>query len=335
MIAAIARLLEGLRHVAVGAASPVPAAASLLARELSDGSLTVSILGSERHNPFTDGGRELFDCAAQGRLDAFFLSGAQIDATGAVNLLGLGRPQALSSAAFWAISAPPTSPPWSRTSSSAAPITAPSTLVEKVDFVTAPGREGRRLVTDRCVFIVRERQLRLDSRHPAKRSRAFARPPASASRPARRRHHRGPDAAMLTLLQGPSPGRCTRSTRPSRRLARRPAPLSGQAPCSRSVPADRRLSSFSHRARACRASAIGRVEHQGRDPRVGRDGAARRRIAERLRRILEPSPEQPADPLGDADRRPCRRSGGARAAGARRRAGRRPRASPCCRHGPP
>ena len=30
-------------------------------------------------NFFTDGGRELFDCAGQGRIDVFFLSGAQID----------------------------------------------------------------------------------------------------------------------------------------------------------------------------------------------------------------------------------------------------------------
>ena len=41
--------------------------------------LRLSILGSEEHNFFTNGGVELFDCAAQGRIDAFFLGGGQID----------------------------------------------------------------------------------------------------------------------------------------------------------------------------------------------------------------------------------------------------------------
>ena len=52
--------------------------------------MRVSVLGSERHNPFTDGGRELFDCAAQGRIDAFFLGGGQIDGGANINLVGVG-----------------------------------------------------------------------------------------------------------------------------------------------------------------------------------------------------------------------------------------------------
>ncbi|MEO1720689.1 MAG: CoA synthetase, partial [Pseudomonadota bacterium] len=75
MIAAITPMLVDLRHVAVGASSPIPASAALLARELSAGRLRVSLLGSAANNPFTDGAKELFDCAAQGRIDAFFLSG--------------------------------------------------------------------------------------------------------------------------------------------------------------------------------------------------------------------------------------------------------------------
>ena len=67
--------LAGLGHVAVGAQSPIPGSAALLARARSGGALRVSMLGSEAHSPFTDGGRELFDCAAQGRIDAFFWSG--------------------------------------------------------------------------------------------------------------------------------------------------------------------------------------------------------------------------------------------------------------------
>ncbi|GIT27423.1 MAG: hypothetical protein CM1200mP41_34670 [Gammaproteobacteria bacterium] len=67
----------------------VPGAGALLARERSP-ALRVSVLGSERHNTFTDGGRELFDCAAQGRIDGFFLGGAQIDGRANINLVGIG-----------------------------------------------------------------------------------------------------------------------------------------------------------------------------------------------------------------------------------------------------
>ena len=90
LIDVLAGMLEGLAHVAVGAASPIPGAAALLARERSKGGLRVSVLGSERHNPFTDGSRELFDCAAQGRIDAFFLGGGQIDGAANINLVGVG-----------------------------------------------------------------------------------------------------------------------------------------------------------------------------------------------------------------------------------------------------
>ncbi len=90
LIAAIARLLEGCRHVVVGASSPIPGAAALLARELSGGATRVSILGSRRNNSFTDGGVETFDLAAQGRIDAFFLGGGQIDGKANINLVGAG-----------------------------------------------------------------------------------------------------------------------------------------------------------------------------------------------------------------------------------------------------
>ncbi len=50
----------------------------------------VSVLGSRRHNAFTNGGVELFDLAAQGRIDAFFLGGGQIDGHANINLVGTG-----------------------------------------------------------------------------------------------------------------------------------------------------------------------------------------------------------------------------------------------------
>jgi glutaconate CoA-transferase subunit B len=90
LIATIADLLKGCRIVAAGAASPIPGSGALLARARSDGTMNVIVLGSTRHNFMTDGGVELFDLAAQGRLDAFFLSGGQIDGSANVNLVGTG-----------------------------------------------------------------------------------------------------------------------------------------------------------------------------------------------------------------------------------------------------
>jgi glutaconate CoA-transferase, subunit B len=91
LIAVIARLLTGCAHVAVGASSPIPGAGTLLARMQSNAAMRVSVLGSARHNAFTNGGVELFDLAAEGRIDAFFLSGGQIDGQGNINLVGTGR----------------------------------------------------------------------------------------------------------------------------------------------------------------------------------------------------------------------------------------------------
>ena len=90
LIFTIAGLLQGVRHVAVGASSPIPGAAALLTRAQSDGATRVSVLGSRRHNAFTNGGVELFDLAAQGRIDAFFLGGGQIDGAANINLIGAG-----------------------------------------------------------------------------------------------------------------------------------------------------------------------------------------------------------------------------------------------------
>ena len=94
LIATIADLLDGVRHVAVGASSPIPAAGAMLLRARNEvagkPSVRISILGSERHNFFTNGTVELFDCAAQGRIDAFFLGGGQIDGHGNINLVGTG-----------------------------------------------------------------------------------------------------------------------------------------------------------------------------------------------------------------------------------------------------
>jgi len=90
LIATLARLIEGARHIAVGASSPIPGSAALLVRRRSGGATRVTVLGSRINNAFTDGGRELFDCAAQGRIDVFFLGGGQIDGEANINLVGTG-----------------------------------------------------------------------------------------------------------------------------------------------------------------------------------------------------------------------------------------------------
>ncbi len=212
LIATIAELLAGCRHVAVGAASPIPAAGALLAR-LRDPDLTVSLLGSAAHNAFTDGGKELFDCAAQGRIDAFFLSGAQIDGQGNVNLLGVGgrfphftrRFQGCFGAPYLAFLVP-------RLILFREDHT-PTTLVPRVDFVSAPGsgppgvhRPGGPafLLTGRCLFRFTGRGFRLERLHPGETLesvRAATGFGFEATEPLSRTAE--PDAASLAAIRGP------------------------------------------------------------------------------------------------------------------------------------
>jgi glutaconate CoA-transferase subunit B len=176
----IARLIGDSRHVAVGNASPIPATAALLACERGKlnnlGSPYVSLLGSRKHTFWTDGGRELFDCAGQGRIDVFFLSGGQIDGQGNINLVSIGDydhpkvrfPGSFGSAYLYYV-VPKVI--LFRTEHSR------RTLVPKVDFISAPGgnepnvfRNGGpiALVTNRCVFSFdrTKKRFRLDSVHP-------------------------------------------------------------------------------------------------------------------------------------------------------------------------
>jgi len=145
LICTIARLLDGVRHVAVGASSPIPAAGAMLLRALKEEAgappVRISILGSVEHNFFTNGSAELFDCAGQGRIDAFFLGGGQIDGQGNINLVGAGD-------------YPASAPRWPGSFGSAylyfvVPRVilfreehSPRVFVEKVDFVSAPGTSG-------------------------------------------------------------------------------------------------------------------------------------------------------------------------------------------------
>jgi glutaconate CoA-transferase subunit B len=170
----IARLIGDVRHIAVGNASPIPATAALLARERGNGRPYVSLLQSRKHNFFTDGARELFDCAGQGRIDVFFLSGGQIDGHGNVNLVSIGNyecpkvrfPGSFGSAYLYYV-VPKVI--LFRTEHSR------RTLVPKVDFVSAPGASSRNvfrpggpigLVTNRCLFTFLDGHFSLTSIHP-------------------------------------------------------------------------------------------------------------------------------------------------------------------------
>ncbi len=173
----IARLIGDVRHVAVGNASPIPATAALLARERGRGSPYVSLLQSRKHNFFTDGARELFDCAGQGRIDVFFLSGGQIDGHGNINLVEIGEhghpkvrfPGSFGSAYLYYV-VPKVI--LFRTEHSR------RTLAPKVDFISAPGlnepnvyRTGGpiALVTNRCLFTFADGRFTLASVHPGHR----------------------------------------------------------------------------------------------------------------------------------------------------------------------
>ena len=163
LISELADLLKKDRHVAVGAASPIPGAAALLAKEeakLLNKRIRVTILHSNKYNNFTDGARELFDCAAQGRIDTFFLGGVQIDGQANINLIGTGEypktdkrfPGSFGSALMYFVV--PQIILFREEHS-------PRTLVKKVDFISAPGvsekeiyRSGgpKFLLTNRALF---------------------------------------------------------------------------------------------------------------------------------------------------------------------------------------
>ena len=180
LITAIARLLEtdDVRHVAVGAASPVPGAAALLVRKLKGGTPRVSLIHGKATNPFTDGGREIFDAAGQGRIDVFFLGGVQIDGEANLNLVGTGEypkvdkrfPGSFGSAYMY-FTVPKVilfRPEHSR-----------RVFVPKVDFISAPGvsdpdvhRPGgpKFMVTELCImaFDPARRRFRLQSVTPGR-----------------------------------------------------------------------------------------------------------------------------------------------------------------------
>lgn len=155
----VARLIGDAGHVAVGAASPIPAAGALLLKERRP-SLRLSFLHRRKGNPFTEGSRELFDLAGQGRIDVFFLGGAQIDGEANINLVraeGRRFPGSFGSAFLY--SAVPNVILFRDEHS-------PRVLVPRVEFVSAAGNPAA-LLTGRALFAWQRdrRRFRLESLH--------------------------------------------------------------------------------------------------------------------------------------------------------------------------
>jgi glutaconate CoA-transferase subunit B len=166
----IARLIgDDVHHVAVGAASPIPAAACELLRAQGK-PLRVTRLHKRKGNPFTEGSRELFDLAGQGRIDLFFLGGAQLDGEANINLVraeGRRFPGSFGSAfMYYTCRTILFREEHSR-----------RVLVPKVEFISAPGwsppevqRRGGpvALVTGKALFVWQneKRCFRLETVHP-------------------------------------------------------------------------------------------------------------------------------------------------------------------------
>ncbi|MGE0798040.1 MAG: CoA-transferase [Lautropia sp.] len=160
LICVLARELQGCRHIAVGSAAWLHGAGALLAAQTSEPAARVTILGSAQENFFSDGGRELFDASMQGRIDGFVLGGGQIDGDGNVNFLGRGRYPALSVRWPGNFGSPVMYSIVKRVVLFREEHT-PRVLVERVDFVSAAGRNPpgayrpggvSALVTGACVF---------------------------------------------------------------------------------------------------------------------------------------------------------------------------------------
>jgi glutaconate CoA-transferase subunit B len=153
----ISRLLSGSRHAAIGASSPIPAAGSFLYQQQNK-AFRVSLQQRRAANPFTEGSRELFDLAGQGRIDTFFLGGAQIDGTAAINLVradGKRFPGSFGSAFMY---------PMVKGTILFREEHSRRTLVPKVEFVSARG-EPKALLTGKALFSWQKGRFRLESTH--------------------------------------------------------------------------------------------------------------------------------------------------------------------------
>lgn len=182
IVVSLARMLKNGEVVFHGVASPIPAAAVLLARRLYAPDLVyLNITGSVDPTPdrlpestvdplLLKGAAgffslaDAFDLAARGGVDTAFLSGVQIDRYGRINMSAIGD-----------YAAPKVRLPGGAGSAFLMETAGrvllwrtrhdPKTFVENVSFVTAAGRVAR-AVTPLCIFSLEDGELRVVSIHP-------------------------------------------------------------------------------------------------------------------------------------------------------------------------
>ena len=200
------------RHIAVGAASPIPAAACWLVR-LMGHPVRLSLLHRRTGNPFTEGTRELFDLAGQGRIDLFFLGGGEIDGQANLNLIGTGAwpgrtarfPGSFGSAFMYMMT--PRTILFREEHSR-------RVLVQRVSAISAPGvsppghfRRGtaQALVTGRCVFSFDPARagFTLRSRHPGHTAAGIRENTGFDYDEADAPETPDPTPAQLAILRGP------------------------------------------------------------------------------------------------------------------------------------
>ena len=154
------------------------------------------MLHKRRGNPFTEGSRELFDLAGQGRIDVFFLGGAQIDGEANINLVraeGRRFPGSFGSAFMYSVVGKTI---LFREEHSK------RVLVPKVEFISARG-DPAALLTGKALFSWQKdkRRFRLETQHEPGDIRAetgfdYDAPGAIPTTPL-------PSAEDLALLRGP------------------------------------------------------------------------------------------------------------------------------------
>ena len=180
--------------MAVGAASPIPASGVLLYKEKHP-ELRVSMLHKRRGNPFSEGSRELFDLAGQGRIDVFFLGGAQIDGEANINLVradGRRFPGSFGSAFMY---------PMAKKTILFREEHSTRVLVPKVEFISARG-DPAALLTGKALFSWQKdkRRFKLESTHEPGDIRADTGFSYDSSSPGLTP---APSAEDLSLLRGP------------------------------------------------------------------------------------------------------------------------------------
>ena len=172
------RISEEVRDetfVGTGAASPAPMAGVLLARATHAPDIIYVAIGADDPDLNPISGKEAFDLAQRGKLDLFFLGGAQIDAEGNINLTVIGDhdtpdlrlPGAAGSGMLYYMTNRIILFRMEHTK---------RVFVEKVDFITSPGSSGDRvhrpggphiLITNLCVmrYLRDRKRFRLESVH--------------------------------------------------------------------------------------------------------------------------------------------------------------------------